>query len=270
MAQSKVDLGKVASAYAGTSVGSLLVALAAMGMSWAEIADIFQCECPRIFEKPSFWWRINPRRPKYDGKALRAAAQKYFGGARMCDLPTPTFLTAFDFKVGRPKVFDCKDDVPVWYAVMCSTAAPTYFPIIDGRYGDGGLVANNPAMVGIAGGVSKLGWKLKDMWCLSLGTNGDAWRDPKVARKSKIGWLKPLFDTFMTGNEELGTFQAKTLLGDHLLRIEPKLDEAYDLDDVDIAMGIYNQIWASLYREKEDEFLSWLKAAGGIDATVGK
>ncbi len=260
LSRAEATVGRlVPHAYAGTSVGALLAALAASGRSWRTIRDIFLAECPRIFERPPLSWRLNPWRPKYDGKALRSAAQRHLGDLRMCDLATPTFLTAFDFQVGRPKVFDCRDETPVWYAVLCSTAAPTYFPIVDGRWGDGGLVANNPTVVGLVGAVAKCGWDLNDAWCLSLGTNGDSWRDPHVAHRSKIGWLKPLLDTFMGGEEELATFQAHALLGERLLRLEPHLRHDVAMDDVATALWSYRAIWGAMWEKRAAEIGDWLR-----------
>lgn len=248
-------------AYAGTSVGALLVALAASGRSWDTIRAVFREECPRIFERPSLLWRINVCKPKYDNRALRAAAQRYLGDLRMCDLETPTFLTAFDFKLGRPKVFDLRDETPVWYAVLCSAAAPTYFPIIDGRWGDGGLIANNPCMVGLLGASAKCSWDLSDAWCLSMGTSGDAWTDPHVARKTKLGWLRPLLNTFMSGGEELAMFQARELLGGgtRLLRVEPHLRHDVEMDDVAQALGPYRTLWAELWDKRGGEVTAWLR-----------
>lgn len=245
-------------AYAGTSVGALLVALAASGRSWDAIYDIFRIECPRIFGTPPLGWRLNPRRPKYDGVALEAACKRYLGNMRLTDVDMPFFLTSFDFQRGRPKVWDHTDAVPMWYAVLCSTAAPTYFPIVEGRYGDGGLIANNPAMVGLAGCVGKARWALDQTYCLSLGTNGYAWVAPQVVKRSVLGWVRPLLETFMSGNEELATFQVGAMIGSRMVRVEPTLRHDIALDDVTAALGGYADIWHRLWTAGAKDMTAWL------------
>jgi len=249
-----------AKAYSGTSVGALLVALAANGMSWDEIMLIFRKECPRIFSPAPWAWRLNPGRPRYDGTALREAARRYFGDMRMDKLCYPTFITAFDFQKGRPKIFDTSEGTLVRDAIVASASAPTYFPIAEGgHYGDGGLIANNPSMIGIAGCISKLGWNLNQIQCLSLGTNGDKWDDPKVGGMMlELQWVKPLIETMLTGNEELATFQAQAILGAAYLRIEPVLLKTIEMDDI-TATSYYQSIWTGLWKMRRDEVLQWLR-----------
>jgi uncharacterized protein len=249
-------------AYAGSSVGALLVTLRASGRDWREIREIFMEECPNIFEKPPLSWRLNPFKPKYDNKALKVIAQKYLGSMRLSDLYNPVFLTAFDFVTGQPKILDRTDNVPAWWAVLTSAAAPTYFPIVDGRYGDGGLVANNPAMVGLAACTRQLGWKLKETKCLSFGTNGKKWKAPKVNNITVLGWLSPLIKTYFDGGEERDTYEAKAMLGREFLRIEPRLHHEYEMDDVPAALGAYRKIWARLFEEDKEIVMDWLLNIG--------
>jgi patatin-like phospholipase/acyl hydrolase len=263
------EIGEIRSvdAYAGSSVGALLVALKATGKTWREVRDIFIKECPKIFAKPSLQWRMNPWKPKYNNKNLKEVALKYFGRCGvessitgplyMCDLEKPVFITAFDFATGKPKIFDRTDKVPVWWAVMCSAAAPTYFPIIDNRFGDGGLVANNPSMVGLAACVRQLGWDMYDIKCLSLGTNGHKWDNPKVNNITKIGWLKPLLNTYFEGGEARDSYYCQAMLGGNHLRIEPTLQHEIEMDDYEEALTAYRNIWLELWHDDGVMVKNW-------------
>lgn len=249
-----------ADAYAGSSVGALLVALRATGRTWTDVRDVFTAECEEIFAPAPFWWRVNPWRPRYDGRALRAVAQRTFGTMEMGDLGVPVFLTAFDFATGRVKVWDRTDPVPVWWAVLTSTAAPTYFPIVDGRYGDGGLAANNPAMVGVAACGAQLGWRFSDMRCLSLGTNGQHWdRLGHLNCRSKVGWLAPLLACYFDGGEERDTYTVRAVLGDRFRRVEPRLNHEYAMDDAAAALGPYRRVWEELYASEGAAVARWLR-----------
>jgi len=248
-------------ACAGTSVGGIIAAASACKMSFADTNKLFEMLAPQIFATPPLSWAFNPSTPKYDGKGLKSALRYAFGNAKMSDLPIPLFIVAMDYRTGKPKVWDSSDGDLVRDVVATSCSAPTYFPPICGKV-DGGLVANNPSMCAVAGCISKLGWKLEDLWMLSLGTNGDYWEDPEVdSTTGKLEWAKLLLTTPTRGNEELATFQTRALLRDRLLRIEPILNRDYGLDDLEI-MGEYAQIWKGLYTLRSQEVKDWYTQLG--------
>jgi hypothetical protein len=118
-------------------------------------------------------------------------------------------------------------------------------------------------MVGLAGSVRKLGWDTGYTSILSLGTNGHAWVDPDPNSLGKLRWLRPLLNTFLAGGEELATFQARSIIGQRLLRIEPALRHEFEMDDVESAFGEYEQIWRKLWDDGMSDVLPWLYARKG-------
>lgn len=244
-------------AVAGTSAGAILAACRAVGMPWRQVVADFQKMAPEIFTAPPWRWRLDPRKPKYDGRGLVAALRRVFGDTRVCNTEIPIFITAMDYTRGRPKVWDSGDSDFLWYAVAASCSAPTYFPPIDGLV-DGGLVANSPAMVALAGAVGKLRWGLPNCWILSMGTNGVFWHDPRVGENtSLVEWMQILLKNQTRGNEEMAEYQARTLLEGRLYRVEPVLTKNYPLDAVSEMAG-YRQLWEGLYRARADELVEFL------------
>jgi hypothetical protein len=190
------------------------------------------------------------------------ALTQVFGDLRMCDLAQPCFVVAMDYTRGQPKIWDIGDRDFVRDVVAASCSAPTFFPPRDGLV-DGGLVANSPAMVAIAGAVAKLKWPLQELRVLSLGTNGDYWRDPKVCETTnRLQWVDLLLSHVTRGNEELAEFQARTILEGRHLRVEPVLARDYKLDDL-ACMPEYSQIWKGLFRSRVDEVTKFLEADHG-------
>lgn len=250
-------------AVAGTSVGSILAAARAIGFNGGQIEILFRGNIKTIFNSPPWTWKIDPRKPKYDGTGLVKALKSVFGDLRMNQTKLPLFIVATDCKRGCPKVFDSTDECYIWEAVAASCSAPTYFPPRPGGLVDGGLLANNPTMVAITGSVAKLGMPLDSIWALSFGTNGNYWKDPKVDQNtSKLGWAQVLLESPTRGNEKLASFQASTLLGRRLLRIEPILERDYGLDNVSI-IDPYAQLWQAFYSMKKYEVELFLERMGG-------
>lgn len=247
-----------ADALGGTSVGSILAGAEAIEMPFEQALDTFKMLCPEIWSTPSLAWEIDPRKPKYDGKGLEHALRSMFGDRRMCDLAVPLFVVAMDMSNGKVKVWDHTDGDLVRDVIRTSCAAPTFLPPVDGKV-DGGIVANNPSMCALTGALDKLGWDLKDIWMMSLGTNGDYWKDPHVDRNTnKLAWGKILIESLTRCNEEMATFQSRAFLRERLLRIEPILGRDYVLDDLDILQE-YADLWRGLWVMREEEVDEWHK-----------
>ena len=119
--------------------------------------------------------------------------------------------------------------VPAWKVALATSAAPTYFPafrdIDHMRLIDGGVWANNPAMVGVIEALSVLNAPLASIHVFSVGTT-----DPIINRPSVLDhggfwqWRNAAVDVIMRG-QSLGVHkQTVHLLGaERVCRIDPKV-----------------------------------------------
>ena len=156
--------------FAGTSIGSAISAVLA-NQQRENLPAFFHNSMPKIFEG-NWWKKYRFWKARYDDKELNKALQTLLPG-KFGDSLKPLFITAVDLSTQKLKVFysgDVEDaQWPMWEVVRCSVAAETYFPPWKG-YGDGGIFANNPSMVAIAGVCKTLGISITDMEICSIGT----------------------------------------------------------------------------------------------------
>jgi patatin-like phospholipase/acyl hydrolase len=203
-------------AFGGTSVGSEIVLGYATGCSASNMLETFSTDMYKIFET-SFLKSLNPFGPKYKDTALNKALKALIPGL-LGDIEKPVFVPAFDFRANIPKVFDTLDKNfdgmnLAWEIARMSSAAPTYFNPYRG-YIDGGLVANNPALLTVWGLNKKLGIPYEEMEVLVLGTAQNAINstiDSRVGYWTKLHWVTPLISTFILGNESVAHFGMQQL-----------------------------------------------------------
>lgn len=171
----------------GTSTGGIIAAGLGAGMAAAEISEMYMSEMKAIFPGPR---RLRPARqlfrPKYRPDGLRTLLRRVFGDKLLGESRVPLVIPSFDLGENRVYLFKTphherlKRDwkVPLWQVAMATSAAPTFFPAfcLPGdhvRLIDGGVWANNPAMVGVAEAVSMFSQPLDSIRVLSLGTTAD-------------------------------------------------------------------------------------------------
>lgn len=221
----------------GTSTGGIVALGLGAGLTPRQILDFYLTENRRIFANP-LRWRIlrRPFAAKYRPKHLQAALQRTFGETLLGDSAVPLVIPSFNlgqndvylFKTPHHERLKRDYRVPMWAVAMATSAAPTYFPAFhlpgDGvRLIDGGVWANNPAMVGVTEAVSMFGQRLDDVRILSLGTTSTV----KLGRSGLnssglVRWGFNAADVFLDGQSAGAFAQAQHLVGvDNARRLNP-------------------------------------------------
>lgn len=256
----------------GTSTGAIIAGLLALGKSAKDIRKLYENDIPVIFSKEMQRNKVSSMVwSKYKPDTLIQKAQSYFEEHTFEDVKTDLIVTSVDITTMSPRFHksDFADknrarvDEKLSNAIVASASAPVYFPVATELIHstfliDGGIVANNPSMVGIIDALtferdSKRGTKkperLEDVLLLSIGTGAQTeipYNLKPLMNAGGIDWLvqlplgryeqsTPLIDILMASQATLVEFQAKTLLektSGSYRRINPQLGSKMKLDDV--------------------------------------
>ena len=167
----------------------------------------------------------------------------------MNDLSKPVCITAHELVAGTTRVW--KDDHHpslkgggeqlVWKVATATAAAPTFFAPMqidhEDSHVDGGVWANNPALVGITEAIRYFGRDLSEIRMLSVGTTSRVFRikDHRTATKmGAIGWALRTLDLLQGTVSMAADRQAMHLLPDgQYARIDSELAEKIRRDNVD-------------------------------------
>ncbi len=195
----------------GTSTGAILGIAIALGISAERLVDFYKENATLIF--PKWYLKILPRKARavitsiYSNKKLRKKLEEVYSEANggtpplLNDLKTKVCIPVFNGNDGQINVLKTKHHneyyrdykMPAHEAALSSASAPIYFPphsfSFSNEYGsgknvnmiDGGIFANNPALIGIFEAVEKLGLEFSQIRILSLGTG-------KGRHIVKTGW----------------------------------------------------------------------------------
>ena len=225
----------------GTSTGAIISAALACGISAETIKDLYLKEGAAIFKKRNIVPFIKSH---YGSEKLYSCLKKQFKDITMGDVNTNLLITSFNITTGSPVVFKSvkhKDyymdkERSVVDCVMCSTAAPTYFdPYLmdDSYYVDGGVGANNPALVGYTEAVGpRLGWEKEDVYVLSIGALNEAMQSKA---KKHVGYkdVQQIINWFMNAESQYSSNITKLLLDDeHYFRVNRTITDKFSkMDD---------------------------------------
>lgn len=245
---------------AGTSTGALIVSALSRPHS------VIDAETMRRFyeEEPL---TIFPRRRRLSQVRARPKRQSDFdqalqtvlGGLRVADCATEILIPAFD-TLGHEAVLCTREgakahspEATLMEVVLASSAAPTYLPPIQMRWGgqdrlfvDGGVFANDPSLATIT--ALRARYPRRPISVLSLGCGverretgrqagirrrAQSWLLGEGADKTMAGWMHASIGLFMDASSSIAGQASENLLGNRILRVQPVFEpgERPELDE---------------------------------------
>lgn len=178
----------------GTSTGGIIALGVSLGIDAKEILDVYLNHGSEIFP----WYRRKSKllslifgQPFYSRKKLEDILISKFSDKRLNDCKTNVCIPVYDAGLGQVHVFKtahCPQftndlHIPAYHVALATAAAPAYFSAyrftyttldgIEKDYGnliDGGMLANNPTLIGLTEAISRLKVPLENIEILSLGT----------------------------------------------------------------------------------------------------
>ena len=236
MCRMEQDFGKkiseLVTAYTGTSTGAIIIACLAEGMSAHEVFDLYRNNLKKIFTKYPWYKRVKPTCPTYDNSNLKELLEKNLPG-KVSDWTKPVYITS-TFMNGESveKVWDLGDrDTDKWFAVLSSTAAPTYFDVLERNgesYMDGGCWANCPADIVIAGQFKQGN---KDLKLLNFNT-GMKTPNTEHGNQTLLGWAEYMLSDWVARSSQSPIYEAEAILGkENVFNASPSYKKKIKMDD---------------------------------------
>ncbi len=185
--RNNTPLSKSVDMICGTSVGGLIAVGLSLGFSAKQIREIFEKNGPRVFNEDDKDHALTRRRKKaisklsglffskYNSELLGDIVRPITQDKPLNDCIRPTFVTSVQYSDRKARIIRSYEgeNISCYDAVMATSAAPTYFnPHMIGqdRLIDGGIIANNPDIIGISEAMSSFGMDIDRIYMLSVGT----------------------------------------------------------------------------------------------------
>lgn len=224
----------------GTSTGGIIALGLGLGLSPRELVEFYFTKGPQIFSKIPLWTNLkNLLFAKYSGSTIEGIFQEEncFGNKLLGESKKRLVIPSYNidtndvhvFKTAHHERFKRDYKIPAWKIARATSAAPTFFPIsknIDSvRLIDGGIWANNPAMVGLFEAIAILDVPLPEVRILSVGTTEELKQNPNIL--GKFGgwplWANNVVQLIMQAQSVSISAQLKLILKDNFIRVNPKV-----------------------------------------------
>ena len=143
--------------FIGVSAGGLNALHFTINKTSAEkLEDFWTKDNLAMSMQKSFWGQaifLNSK-PKYNNESRTALLKDYFENKLIAHSDKPVSVLAYDVEKRKPRLISSYDNsnISVISAINATSAAPLYYPTVkieDGSWLiDGGVVANNPSLIG--------------------------------------------------------------------------------------------------------------------------
>lgn len=281
----------------GTSTGGIIAIGLALGMSAKQMLNLYIEHGKEIFSYK--WFRLITKGRFYDQCVLKKFLKEAYGDARLDDCRTRICIPTYDLHRGVIHVLKTRHHerlsrdyhIPAVDAALSTSAAPIYFHPYTYRYVnigseninsafhhiDGGVFANNPALIGITEAHCCLDIPLENIELLSLGTGEKLLKESKTNKKIRAGyWLRligqdgPRLYELMASAQSVNIHNTLTMLQKGIgkneekrfkyIRIQQVLDKKIDLDaSDDESLEILMHIGQELYKQNDTDLKSFIE-----------
>jgi hypothetical protein len=260
--------GEIFRIAAGTSTGSILSAGMAVGLTATEMLALYRSMAASVFRKTWQYYLWPLARCKYGSDALTAELRKVLaektmgsiwnGGSGMDLVVTVRDLVENRTRFLKPWKEEYRDWL-IWKAVLASCAVPAYFPVVEGRYVDGGVGAySNPCYLAAYEAAFCLKWDPAETTLLSFGTgrSSTALKPNQAGRFFPWQWLSPLLDTFLSdASDQQVRVVRKFFPGLDFRRFQLDIDpiEMDDVTKIDDLVEYGRQLGDKMLRDEDDD-----------------
>ena len=204
--------------YAGTSTGSIICAMLAVGHSTNKIKKTYETLGQEVFKKS--FLRMGLLREKYDNRNLIQLAHETYGDIRFGDLNTDLFIPVLNITHKKVDFIRTTSEkykkVLVMDAVIASSSAPSFFkPYYFGGciYIDGGVAINNPCFASYTEAKKKTGQIHHSL--TSLTTGSDVIEDYEAMRSWTVSDAPDLINVILNEQERSSHYYASQWISDY-------------------------------------------------------
>lgn len=287
----------------GTSTGGIIAIGLALGMNAKDILELYVNNANYIFKKRRLLKALFCNKSLYNTNNLKKLLENSFNNktlrendvTRIYDCKTRLCVPTYDLYKGEIHVFTTDHhekyhrdfNIPVVDLALSTAAAPVYFYPHSFKYNDinsnmlnsyvnnidGGVLANNPALIGLIEAHYCLGIPLENIKLFSLGTGSFTLKDGN--QKSNKGiwyWLNPISRQGLRIYEVMASAQSINIDNSMKLmrkgvgnsntnrffytRVQNSLDKYIPMDATDDnSLECLKKIGQELYRKKGDSII---------------